>query len=116
MVEFAINRPAESADEETRREGLTPFAAPSMIRPAPTPRFDLETLRRLVADETAKEASRRGESVSPHDPAVRASVCDLLLRQADRAHQGGDATVFTELTTLEDEPSNPPWVAQDAAA
>ncbi len=116
MAEFAINPKPQSADEELRDEGLTPFAFPPMTRSDSTARFDLETLQRIIGDEAAREAARRGEPVAPHDPIVRERVCALLLRQADRLRSGGAATVFTELAAVEDESPHPQWLEHHAAA
>lgn len=92
------------------------FADLPMTRFDSTARFDLATLQRVIADEAAAERQRRGAPVSSHDPIVRDRVCTRLLRQADRVHQGGDASVFTELVADEEEPPDAPWAKDHAAA
>lgn len=40
----------------------------------------LPHIARIIQDETWLEGERRGQPVSPDDPAVRAKVCDVVLR------------------------------------
>ncbi len=117
VVEFAFNREEERADEGARGEGTTPFASSlSMTRRDPSASFDVATLQRAIAEETAAETQRRGAAVPPHDPMVRERVCTRLLREAGRLHQGGEAAVFTELAAHEEEPLGSPWADRHAAA
>lgn len=40
----------------------------------------LPLIRKIIEDETWLEGERRGEPVSPYDPAVREKVCLVILR------------------------------------
>jgi hypothetical protein len=40
----------------------------------------LPFIQKIIADETWLEAERRGCAVSPHDPVVRAKVCEVVLQ------------------------------------
>ena len=46
----------------------------------PTLRLQLPLVARIICDETWLEAERRGHTVPPDDPVVRANVCAVILR------------------------------------
>lgn len=41
---------------------------------------ELPVIQKIIADETWFEGERRGCAVTPDDPAVRAHVCEIILR------------------------------------
>ena len=42
--------------------------------------LELHIIQKIIADETWLEGERRGRRVDPHDPAVVATVCEIVLR------------------------------------
>ena len=46
----------------------------------PVIRRQLPDIARIIRDETWLEAERRGHTVPPDDPVVRANVCAVILR------------------------------------
>ena len=42
--------------------------------------LELHIIQKIIADETWLEGERRGHEVDPHDPAVIATVCEIVLR------------------------------------
>jgi len=42
--------------------------------------LELHVIQKIIADETWLEGERRGRPVDPHDPAVVATVCEIVLR------------------------------------
>ena len=40
---------------------------------------ELPVIQKIIADETWLEGERRGGYVSPHDPVVKAHVCEIVL-------------------------------------
>jgi hypothetical protein len=46
----------------------------------PIIRLELPIIARIIRDETWLESERRGCPVSPHDPALQARICEIVLR------------------------------------
>lgn len=46
----------------------------------PVTSHQLSTIAQIIRDETWLEAERRGHTVPPDDPVVRANVCAVILR------------------------------------
>ncbi len=46
----------------------------------PVTRRQIAVINKIIQDETWLEGERRKEPVSPKDPAVRAKVCEIVLR------------------------------------
>jgi hypothetical protein len=42
--------------------------------------LELHVIQKIIDDETWLEGERRGCAVDPHDPAVRAIVCEIVMR------------------------------------
>jgi hypothetical protein len=59
---------------------------------------ELPVIRKVIADETWLEGERRGCPVSPDDPAVRESVCAVILRIGQQLRHAATATTRDQLS------------------
>ncbi len=65
----------------------------------PILRQQLPGIARIIRDEIWLEAERRGQTVPPDDPVVRANVCAVILRIGARMRADAMQQITHELMT-----------------
>lgn len=65
----------------------------------PVIRHQLPCIARIIRDETWLEAERRGHTVPPDDPVVRANVCAVILRIGARMRADAIQQIAAEVTS-----------------
>lgn len=65
----------------------------------PILRHQLPCIAQIIRDETWLEAERRGHTVPPDDPVVRANVCDVILRIGARMRADALQQIAIEVTS-----------------
>ncbi len=73
---------------------------PPMNFPAdPVIRQQLPCIAQIIRDETWLEAERRGHTVPPDDPVVRANVCAVILSAGARMRDDALQQIAAEVST-----------------
>lgn len=65
----------------------------------PVIRQQLPCIAQIIRDETWLEAERRGHTVPPDDPVVRANVCAVILRIGARMRHHALQQIAAEVTS-----------------
>lgn len=65
----------------------------------PVIRTQLPCVAQIIRDETWLEAERRGHTVPPDDPVVRANVCAVILRLGAKLRANALQQIVTEVTS-----------------
>jgi hypothetical protein len=65
----------------------------------PVVRHQLPCVAQIIRDETWLEAERRGQTVPPDDPVVRANVCAVILRIGARMRADALQQIAAEVTS-----------------
>lgn len=65
----------------------------------PVLRHQLPCIAKIIRDETWLEAERRGQTVPPDDPVVRANVCAVILRIGAQMRADALQQIAAEVTS-----------------
>ncbi|HEY8994309.1 MAG TPA: hypothetical protein VIM71_06600 [Lacunisphaera sp.] len=65
----------------------------------PVLRHQLPCIAQIIRDETWLEAERRGQTVPPDDPVVRANVCAVILRIGAQMRADALQQIAAEVTS-----------------